>query len=153
MKTLLVKCPSVQWQPDGLTIHAKQVVPRSQIPRSTSHLSYEVAADAGAAEVPGAAVAGEAQHRFGSTCTCQKFSQSSNCTCDEYRFRPAAAFSQHRLLVASGLEGAAPRPLLPLPRLSGVHAPRLPREVHRLNRNPRPQPKKWSKLVFLILSS
>ena len=24
MKALLVKCPSVQWQPDGLTIHAKK---------------------------------------------------------------------------------------------------------------------------------
>ena len=23
VKTLLVKCPSVQWQPDGLTIHTK----------------------------------------------------------------------------------------------------------------------------------
>ena len=24
VKTLLVKCPSVQWQPDGLTIHTKK---------------------------------------------------------------------------------------------------------------------------------
>ena len=30
---------SVQWQPDGLTIHTKEVVPRSQIPRSASHFS------------------------------------------------------------------------------------------------------------------
>ena len=39
-ETLLVKCPSVQWQPDVLTIRTKQVDPRSQIPRSTSHFSY-----------------------------------------------------------------------------------------------------------------
>ena len=38
-ETLLTKCPSVHWQPDGLTICTTTVVPRSRIPRSTSHVS------------------------------------------------------------------------------------------------------------------
>ena len=33
---------SVHWQPYDLTSHTKKVVPRSRIPRSTSHLSYIV---------------------------------------------------------------------------------------------------------------
>ena len=37
VKALLVKCPCVHWQPDGSTIHTNKVVPRSRIPRSTSH--------------------------------------------------------------------------------------------------------------------
>ena len=39
VKTPLVRRPSVRWQPDGLTIPAEKVVPRSRIPRSTSHSS------------------------------------------------------------------------------------------------------------------
>ena len=42
---MLVKCPSVQRQSDGLTIHTQNVFPRSWIPRSTSHLSGEVFRD------------------------------------------------------------------------------------------------------------
>ena len=37
MTTLLVKCPSVQWQPDGLTIRTEKW---SRIPRSTSHFPH-----------------------------------------------------------------------------------------------------------------
>ena len=40
MKTLLVKCPSVQWQPDGLTIHTKRWFLAARFLGAPPHLSH-----------------------------------------------------------------------------------------------------------------
>ena len=40
VETLLVKCPSVQWRPDGLTIHAKKWFLGARFLGSTSHFSH-----------------------------------------------------------------------------------------------------------------
>ena len=40
VKALLVKCPSVQWQPDGLTIHAEKLILGAGLLGATSHFSH-----------------------------------------------------------------------------------------------------------------